>query len=137
MIQCTNLHHLHELTLEQNIYTYLMHIHGGRKVHLQQVAQIVQTVWPDLVIYWTLGKFSKPFTKFSLPKSPTFLGNFCKRVKTFHFSCEIPFGQLLYTFGDFLLVTLNTNESCQISRRHFETALKVFCSISPDLHLKK
>ena len=35
------------------------------------------------------------------------LGNFCKCVKMFHFYCEIIFGQLLYTFGDFLLVTLD------------------------------
>ena len=34
------------------------------------------------------------------------LGNFCKGVKIFNFSCEINFGQLQYTFGDFLLVTL-------------------------------
>ena len=37
---------------------------------------------------------------------PTFLGNFCKGVKILHFSGEIVFGQLLSTFGNFLLVTL-------------------------------
>ena len=42
----------------------------------------------------------------SLPKSPTFLGNFCKGVKIFYFYSEIIFGQLLKTFGYFLLVTL-------------------------------
>ena len=36
-----------------------------------------------------------------------FKGNFCKGLKIFHFSCGINFGQLLYTFGDFLLVTLD------------------------------
>ena len=35
-----------------------------------------------------------------------FLGNFYKDVKIFHFSSEIIFGQLIQTFGDFLLVTL-------------------------------
>ena len=35
------------------------------------------SVWPDWVIYWTLGKFLKPLTTISLPESPTFLGNFC------------------------------------------------------------
>ena len=30
----------------------------------------------------------------SLPKYPTFLGNFCKGVKIFHFYTEIIFGQL-------------------------------------------
>ena len=34
------------------------------------------------------------------------LGNFCKVVKILHFSSEIFFGQLLSTFGHFLLVTL-------------------------------
>ena len=64
------------------------------------------SVWPDWAIYWTLGNFSKPVATISLPKSPTFLGNFCKGVKIFHFSSEIIFGQLLQSFGDFLLVTL-------------------------------
>ena len=34
------------------------------------------------------------------------LGKFCKVVKIFNFSSEITFGQLLSTFGGFLLVTL-------------------------------
>ena len=42
-----------------------------------------------------LGIFSKPWATINLPKSPTFLGNFCKGVKIFNFSCEIIFGQLL------------------------------------------
>ena len=41
-----------------------------------------------------------------MPKSSTFLGIFCKGVKNSNFSSEIIFGQLLQTFGDFLLVTL-------------------------------
>ena len=28
-------------------------------------------------IYWTYGNFSKPLATINLPKSPTFLGNFC------------------------------------------------------------
>ena len=36
-----------------------------------------------------------------MPKSPTFLGNFCKALKIYNFSSEIIFGQLLWTFGDF------------------------------------
>ena len=39
-----------------------------------------ESVWPDLAIY--------------LPKSPTFLDNFCKGVKIYNFSSEIIFGQL-------------------------------------------
>ena len=34
------------------------------------------------------------------------LGKFCRGIKIFHFSSGIIFGQLLLTFGDFLLVTL-------------------------------
>ena len=49
-------------------------------------------VSPDWAIYGTLGNFSKPVATISLLKSPTFL--------------KIIFGQLLWTFGDFLLVTL-------------------------------
>ena len=64
-------------------------------------------MWPDLAIYWTLGKFSKPLATINLPKSPTFLDNFCKGVKIYHFSSEILFGQLLLTFGNFILVTLD------------------------------
>ena len=48
-----------------------------------------------------LGKFLKPLATINLPKSPTFLGNFCKDIKIFKFFSEIICGQLLYTFGDF------------------------------------
>ena len=58
-------------------------------------------VWPDLAIYTTLGKFLKPLATIKLPKSPTFLGNFCKGVKIYYFSSEIIFRQLVLMFGDF------------------------------------
>ena len=48
-----------------------------------------------LVIYCTLGNFSKPVGTIILPKLPTFLGNFCKGIKIFHYAIEIIFGQLL------------------------------------------
>ena len=51
----------------------------------------------------------KPLAKVNLPKSLTFLGNFCKGVKIYHFSSEIIFGQLLQTFGNFFLVTLHSS----------------------------
>ena len=51
-------------------------------------------VGPDWAIYWTLGNFSKSVATINLSKSPTFLGNFCKGVKIYHFSGEIIFGQL-------------------------------------------
>ena len=41
------------------------------------------------------GQVLKPLAAINLLKSPTFLGNFCKGVKIYHFSCEIIFGQLL------------------------------------------
>ena len=53
-----------------------------------------------------LGKHSKPVGAIILPKWLTLLGDFCKCVKIIHFSSEIIVGQLLLTFGDFLLVTL-------------------------------
>ena len=67
------------------------------------------SVWPDWEIYWTLGNFSKPLETINLPKSPTFLGNFCLSF----------LGNFLLTFGDSYLVTLFTfarqlhnNNSC-------------------------
>ena len=56
----------------------------------------LQTVLPDLAIYWTLGKFLKPLATIHLSKSRTVLGNFCEVVKICHISREIIFGQLLY-----------------------------------------
>ena len=41
------------------------------------------------------GQLFKPLATINLPKSPTFLGNFCKDVKMYHFLSEIIFGQLL------------------------------------------
>ena len=70
-------------------------------------------VRPDWAIFCTLGNFFKPLATISLPKSLTFLGNFCKGVSIYQFSSEIIFGQLLQTFGDFYLVTLLHN--CSLS----------------------
>ena len=41
------------------------------------------------------GHFLKPLATIILPKSPTFVGNFCKGVKIYHFSIDLIFGQLL------------------------------------------
>ena len=57
-----------------------------------------------------LGNHSKPVATIILPKSPKLLGNFCTGVKIIHFFSEIIFGQLLYTCGNFYLVTLIRNE---------------------------
>ena len=42
-------------------------------------------LWPELAIFCTLGNFLKPWETINLPKSPTFLDNFCKGVKIFNF----------------------------------------------------
>ena len=46
-------------------------------------------------VFWTLGNFLKPLATITLPRSCTFLGNFCKGAKIYHFSSEIIFGQPL------------------------------------------
>ena len=58
-----------------------------------------------------IGRFfafwaSIPVATIILPKLLSFLLNLCKGVKIIHFSSKIIFGQLLQTFGNFLLVTL-------------------------------
>ena len=50
---------------------------------------IWQEVWPDWAIFCTLCNFLKPLATINIPKSPTFLGNFCKGLKIYHFSREI------------------------------------------------
>ena len=52
----------------------------------------LEALWPDWAIYLTLGNFLKPLTTIYLPKSRTFLGNFCKGVKIYHFCSELIFG---------------------------------------------
>ena len=62
--------------------------------HIQTIdSQLVSAaVWPDWAIFCTLGNFVKPLPTTNLAKSLTFLGNFCKCVKSYHFSSEIIFG---------------------------------------------
>ena len=73
-----------------------------------------ETVWPDWAINWTLGNFTKPVATIILLKSPTFVGNFWKSVKIFHFSSEIFFGQLLYQISNFLLVKLARDKTAKL-----------------------
>ena len=47
------------------------------------------------------GNFSKPVATIILPKSPLFLGNFCKGVKIFHFSSGIILGNFYRHFATF------------------------------------
>ena len=56
-----------------------------------------------------------------LPKLPTFLGNFCMVVEIFHPSSEILFGQLLKTFGDFLLVMSSKCSHITILKANVDT----------------
>ena len=77
----------------------------------RQLSLLLLLFWVDISVtrlgpFWTWGNFLKPLATISLPKFPTFLGNFCKDVKIYHYSMEFIFGQLLKTFGDFFLVTL-------------------------------
>ena len=65
-----------------------------------------QAVWPDWAIYWTLGKFLKPLATINLPKSPTFLGIFCKVVKIFHFPVKSFLGNFYRHWAIFFLVTM-------------------------------
>ena len=51
--------------------------------------------------FCSLGNFLKPLAAINLPKSSTFLGNFCKGVKINHFSTEIIFGQLFIDIWQF------------------------------------
>ena len=72
-----------------------------RALHLLHLLHKLLLILPselrsDWAIYWTLGNFLMPLAKINLPKSPTFLGNFCKGVKIYYFSSDIIFGQLFY-----------------------------------------
>ena len=46
-----------------------------------------------------------------------FIGNFCKGVKIYHFYSEIIYRQLLQTFGDFYLVTLDATHQ-KVTKMH-------------------
>ena len=61
----------------------------------------------------------------NLPKSPKFIGNFCKGVKIIHFSCEIILGNFYKHLAIFYLVTLNL---CKVDFCYF--SLKIICTDS-------
>ena len=48
-----------------------------------------------------MENFSKPLATIDLPKSPTFLGNYCNGVKIFNFSCEIILGNFYWHLATF------------------------------------
>ena len=84
------------------------------------------SVRPDLAIFCTLVNHSKLVATIILPKLTTLSGNFCKGVKIIHFSSEIIYGQLLQTFGDFYLVTLNRMFNQRTLTIRGRTVLQVF-----------
>ena len=94
-------------------------------------------MWPDLAIYWTLGNFSKPLATINLPKSSTVFDNFCVGAKIFNFSSEIVFGQLLWTFGDFSLVTLFSNDEQCGREKYCHFSCCCCCCVMPMARLKK
>ena len=53
--------------------------------------QVVQTSVTRLGDLLDFGQLLKHLATINLPKSPTFLGNFCKDVKIYLFSSEIIF----------------------------------------------
>ena len=71
-----------------------------------------QALWPVWAIYLTLGNFLKPLATINLSKSITFLGNFCKDAKIYHFSSEIIFGNFYRHLVCFFLVTLLPSYVC-------------------------
>ena len=68
-----------------------------------QIGQFI-TIW---------ATFQSSWQQLFCHKSPTFLGNFCNGVKIFNFTSKILFWQLLWTLGDFLLVTLMVIKHCR------------------------
>ena len=79
---------------------------SSRYVGMQQVTVSRQRCDQigQFIILWII--FQSPGQKLFCPNRQHILGNLCKGVEIFHFIREILFGQLLQTFGDFLLVTL-------------------------------
>ena len=63
----------------------------GCKVNLQDIFTLATSV----TRLDNLLDFGQLFKTINLPKSPTFFGNLCNGVKSFIFSSEIIYGQLL------------------------------------------
>ena len=70
-------------------------------------------VWPVWANFWILGSFSKPLATINFPKSPTFLGNFCKGVKIFNFFWWNHFWTTFIDIWCLFLVTLERIEKRQ------------------------
>ena len=77
------------------------------KEHYSSSRLLWSAVWPDFAIYWTLGNFLKPLATINCQKSPTFLGNFCKRCQNVSFFCWNHFWATFIVIWQFFLVTLS------------------------------
>ena len=85
-------------------------------------SSLVSTV-TRLGYFWTWCNFSKPLATINLPKYPTFLGNFCKGVKIYHFSSEIIFGQLYRHLAIFSSLTVGVTHKSEIHLKNFSSHL--------------
>ena len=66
------------------------------------------------------GQLLKPLATINLPKSSTFLDNFCEGVIIYHFSNEITLRHILQTFGDFFCHT-ESNQNISSNETIFST----------------
>ena len=80
----------HHFLVKRNFKRWNQPTSVTRLGNLLHFGQFVKATWKQLIC----------------PNPPTLLGNFCKGVKIYPFSSQIIFGQLLQTFGDVFLVTL-------------------------------
>ena len=81
---------------------YIWVIKDPSNDHFYRPKHLILTVWPDWAIFCTLGNHSKHLTTIILPKSPTFLVNFCKGVKIIHFYSEIILGNFYRRLAIFI-----------------------------------
>ena len=99
------------------IRTRIVRVEGDHADHISRIllsnlARDSHPVWPKWVIYWTLGNFSKPVATISLPKSPTFLGNFGKDVKIFSFLVKSLLGNFYRHLATFYRSHLTCHKTC-------------------------
>ena len=104
-------------------------------------------MWPDWAIYWTLGNILKPLATINLPKSSSFLGNFCKGLKYIIFLVKSylsnfyrhliifiwshwpqgQFGSSSHYTNELPTITITHHQPVLISSIYFLTSLLTFC----------
>ena len=95
VIVCMQIKHLSKLTKTNT----KLDRRPNRYVDYVQMLTFKTSSETRLVDLLDFGQLFK--ARIILPKLPTFLGNFGKVVKIFHFASEIIFGQLLQAFATF------------------------------------